>query len=87
MKNINSLFLVLQVLDPDKRLGCDEMGGFEKLKSHAFFKDIDWSHLEELTPPPLVPYLPANSSNPEQCWSTQKVRWIEFLSDFGIDIP
>ncbi|XP_045212231.1 3-phosphoinositide-dependent protein kinase 1-like [Mercenaria mercenaria] len=62
----------LLVLDPDKRLGSDEMGGFEKLKAHEFFKGIDWDHLEEVKPPALVPYLPATASNPEHCWSTMK---------------
>lgn len=67
----------LQVLDPDKRLGCDEAGGFEILKAHEFFKNIDWDHLHKLKPPALVPYLPATSSNPEQCWSTMKVCTVD----------
>lgn len=62
----------LLVLEPDRRLGSDEMGGFENLKAHEFFKDIDWDHLETTTPPALVPYLPATASNPEHCWSTMK---------------
>ncbi|KAL4239246.1 3-phosphoinositide dependent protein kinase-1 [Mactra antiquata] len=62
----------LLVLDPDKRLGSDEMGGFDALKSHDFFTGIDWDHLEETKPPELVPYLPATASNPQQCWSTMK---------------
>lgn len=61
------------MLEPDKRLGCDELGGFKKLKSHEFFNGINWDHIEETKPPELVPYLPATSSNPEQCWSTMKV--------------
>ncbi|XP_060581440.1 3-phosphoinositide-dependent protein kinase 1-like [Ruditapes philippinarum] len=62
----------LLVLEPDKRLGSDEMGGFEKLKGHEFFTGIDWDHIEEVQPPALVPYLPATTSNPEHCWSTMK---------------
>ena len=71
-----------QVLEPDKRLGSDEMGGFEKLKEHEFFKGIDWDHLEEIKPPALVPYLPATASNPEHCWSTMKVKVSLFLHNF-----
>lgn len=62
----------LLVLDPDKRLGCEVMGGFEPLKTHPFFKGINFETLETMTPPRLVPYLPATASNPEQCWSTLK---------------
>jgi len=29
------------VLDPTKRLGCDECGGFPSLKSHEFYEGID----------------------------------------------
>lgn len=64
------------MLEPDKRLGSDEMGGFEKLKGHPFFEGIDWENLENLKPPELVPYLPATSSNPESCWSTMKVSML-----------
>lgn len=32
--NLNSL----QVLDPRNRIGCEELGGYERLKSHAFYK-------------------------------------------------
>lgn len=62
----------LLVIEPTKRLGSDEMGGFEKLKQHEFFKGIDWEHIHEQKPPSLVPYLPATASNPENCWSTMK---------------
>ena len=32
--------------DPKQRLGSDEMGGFEGIKKHPFFKDIDFYLLE-----------------------------------------
>ena len=32
--------------DPKQRLGSDEMGGFEGIKKHPFFKDIDFKLLE-----------------------------------------
>jgi len=36
-----------------KRLGALEAGGFEKIKTHPYFSDVDWVKLEnkELTPP------------------------------------
>ena len=49
------------------------MGGYEKLKSHKFFCGIDWEHLPEQKPPDMLPYLPANSTNPEPCWSKHRV--------------
>ena len=51
------------------------MGGYKKLKSHDFFTGIDWDHLPEQKPPDMLPYLPANSTNPEPCWSKQRVSW------------
>lgn len=62
----------LLVIEPDKRLGSDEMGGFQQLKLHPFFSGIDWDQIETSKPPKLVPYLPGTSSNPESCWSTMK---------------
>ena len=32
------ILMTLQVLDPTKRLGCDECGGFPSLKSHKFYE-------------------------------------------------
>jgi len=39
-------------LDPEKRLGCG-VDGIKKLKSHSWFKEINWDELsrEEMTPP------------------------------------
>lgn len=59
-------------IEPSQRLGCPELGGYEKLKSHEFFKGIDWEHLHEQKPPDMLPYLPANSANPEPCWSKHR---------------
>lgn len=63
----------LLVLDPEQRLGCEEMGGFEKLKSHPFYEGIDFEHIHEQKPPPLIPFLPATSTNPENIWSNYRV--------------
>ncbi|XP_061196072.1 3-phosphoinositide-dependent protein kinase 1-like [Saccostrea echinata] len=62
----------LLVLDPEQRLGCEEMGGFEKLKSHPFYEGIDFEHIHERKPPPLLPYLPATSTNSENLWSSYR---------------
>lgn len=43
----------LLVADPEKRLGAL---GFKELKSHPFFKDIDFDKLPTTTPPPIQPY-------------------------------
>ncbi|KAK3091128.1 hypothetical protein FSP39_017304 [Pinctada imbricata] len=59
----------LLVINPEGRLGCEEMGGYEPLKSHPFFVEIDWEHIHEQKPPELMPFLPATSSNPENIWS------------------
>ncbi|KAL3876578.1 hypothetical protein ACJMK2_034412 [Sinanodonta woodiana] len=59
----------LLVLDPTKRLGCEEMGGYGTLKAHKYFEGIKWETLGERKPPDIIPYLPATSSNPENCWS------------------
>ena len=53
--------LILQVLDSSKRLGCDQMGGYDSLKEHVFFEDIEWDTIPDQTPPKLMPYLPSNT--------------------------
>lgn len=63
------LFVVLlQSLDPSKRIGCEEMGGYEPLRQHPFFDTISWSDLHIQTPPKLTPYLPAMSEDDEDCY-------------------
>ncbi|XP_023812852.1 protein kinase C zeta type isoform X1 [Oryzias latipes] len=39
--------------DPKERLGCQVQTGFTDIKSHTFFRSIDWQQLEkkEMTPP------------------------------------
>jgi len=54
-----------QSLDPRKRLGCEEMGGFNPLKGHMFFETISWENLPVQTPPKLTPYLPAMAEDDE----------------------
>ncbi|CAH1795012.1 unnamed protein product [Owenia fusiformis] len=61
----------LLVLEPEGRLGCEEMGGFDKLKKHPFFEGVDWSNLSKQKPPQLVPFLPAKDKDSESVWSTQ----------------
>lgn len=61
----------LLVLDPKKRLGCGEMGGYDPLKAHSFFKGIEWETLDKQKPPELHPYLPAKGADTEY-WSQYK---------------
>lgn len=49
------------MLDPAKRLGCDQQGGYKPLMDHVFFEDIDWGRVPEQIPPKLLPYLPSQS--------------------------
>ena len=61
------------MVDPTKRLGCEEMGGYGPLKAHPFFAGIDWETLDKSEPPELVPYLPAVGDKEEDLWSNVKV--------------
>ncbi|XP_041362473.1 3-phosphoinositide-dependent protein kinase 1-like [Gigantopelta aegis] len=77
----------LLVIDPTKRLGSQEMGGYAELKKHEFFKETDWENLTKTKAPPLVPYLPGTSHNPEM-WSGHDSRpgfddkrLVEIISD------
>ncbi|XP_038064551.1 3-phosphoinositide-dependent protein kinase 1-like isoform X2 [Patiria miniata] len=45
----------LLVLDPVKRIGCEDCGGFAELKAHPFFEGINWANLPNETPPTLKP--------------------------------
>ncbi|XP_030067640.1 3-phosphoinositide-dependent protein kinase 1 isoform X2 [Microcaecilia unicolor] len=69
----------LLVLDYTKRLGCEEMGGYEPLKEHLFFEHITWENLHHQTPPKLTAYLPAMSEDDEDCYGT----YDNLLSQFG----
>ena len=40
------------ISDPNKRLGKN---GSEEIKSHPFFKDVDWENIRTKMKPPFVP--------------------------------
>uniref|UniRef100_A0A8C2H153 3-phosphoinositide-dependent protein kinase 1 n=1 Tax=Cyprinus carpio TaxID=7962 RepID=A0A8C2H153_CYPCA len=66
-------------LDPRKRLGCEEMGGFNPLKGHTFFETISWENLPVQTPPKLTPYLPAMAEDDEDYYGNYE----DLLSQFS----
>ncbi|KAJ0015850.1 hypothetical protein NQD34_014140 [Periophthalmus magnuspinnatus] len=66
-------------LDPSKRLGCEEIGGYDPLRQHPFFDTISWSDLHLQTPPKLTPYLPAMSEDDEDCYG----NYDDLLSQFS----
>lgn len=63
---------LFQLLDPCKRIGCEDMGGYDPLKSHPFFESTSWDDLHLQTPPKLTPYLPAMSEDDEDCYGNVK---------------
>ncbi|XP_018421310.1 PREDICTED: 3-phosphoinositide-dependent protein kinase 1 [Nanorana parkeri] len=69
----------LLVLDPTKRLGCEEMGGYDPLKAHSFFDGITWQDLHLQTPPKLTAYLPAMAEDDEEFYG----NYDDLLSQFG----
>lgn len=66
--------ITLQSQEPSKRIGCEEMGGYEPLKQHPFFDTISWDDLHLQTPPKLTPYLPAMSEDDEDCYGNVSFR-------------
>jgi len=55
--NAVSFLKDLFVKDPEKRLGSGE-NGLQEIKSHMFFKDIDWNLLiNKKIKPPFIPRL------------------------------
>ncbi|KAJ2703940.1 serine/threonine protein kinase, partial [Coemansia spiralis] len=42
------------VLEPEKRLGATQRGGFAELKAHPFFHGFDWHDLPVRTPPQMA---------------------------------
>lgn len=89
------LVKALLVLDPTKRLGCEAMGGYELLKAHVFFTDVDWDSIPDEVPPKLMPYLPSSVKGEEGLRSDYVVeggngdREFEdrFLQCFGLVDP
>ncbi len=72
--------LFSQSLDPCKRIGCEEMGGYGPLKSHPFFETVGWDDIHLQIPPKLTAYLPAMSEDDEDCYgnvSQYKIRKYE----------
>ncbi|KAM8960421.1 3-phosphoinositide-dependent protein kinase 1 [Pelodytes ibericus] len=69
----------LLVLDPIRRLGCEDRGGYGPLKAHPFFESITWQDLHLQTPPKLTAYLPAMSEDDEDCYG----NYDDLLSQFG----
>ncbi|KAL6457252.1 hypothetical protein MHYP_G00342150 [Metynnis hypsauchen] len=69
----------LLCLDPTKRLGCEEMGGYNPLKVHPFFEGISWENLHLQTPPKLTPYLPAMAEDDEEYYG----NYDDLLSQFS----
>ncbi|XP_030645600.1 3-phosphoinositide-dependent protein kinase 1a [Chanos chanos] len=68
----------LLILDPAKRIGCEEMGGYSPLKSHSFFDTISWDNLHLQTPPKLTAYLPAMAEDDEDYYG----NYDDLLSQF-----
>lgn len=66
-------------LEPCKRIGCEEMGGYGPLKSHPFFESVGWDDLHLQTPPKLTAYLPAMSEDDEDCYG----NYDDLLSQFS----
>lgn len=52
------------MLEPNKRLGSEEMGGGAAVRSHPYFATVDWENLTKKTPPTFKPYLPASCGEP-----------------------
>ena len=57
--------------DPEKRLGRN---GSDEIKSHPFFKGIDWNHIKEALIPSFIPELKNNYD-------------IKYFDEFEADIP
>lgn len=75
----------LLVLDPTKRLGCDEMGGYPPLKADPFYQGINWENLPKETPPRLLPYLPPTSADVPEFWGDSELNSLH-SSDSDIDV-
>lgn len=81
--HVSHISLPLQSLDPSKRIGCEEMGGYDPLKQHPFFETISWSNLHLQTPPKLTPYLPAMSEDDEDCYGNVSCNVANVKNNLG----
>jgi serine/threonine kinase 32 len=53
---LRDLILQFLVRDVTKRLGVNETGGLDTIKSHPLFKDLDWEKVATKTAtPPFIP--------------------------------
>jgi hypothetical protein len=68
----------LLIRDPAERLG--HTGGFQQVKAHAFFKDVDWTAVlrKELTPP-IVPSADFAAQNPVSLTDEEKQEVCEHI--------
>jgi len=55
----------LLVLDPNERLGAKDARRYTSIRSHPFYKGLDFDTLHTTYPPPIYPYLPGNSEGQE----------------------
>lgn len=55
----------LLVLDPNERLGTKDEKRYTSIRSHPFYKGLDFDTLHLTNPPPIYPYLPGNSESQE----------------------
>ncbi|KAM7354814.1 phosphoinositide-dependent kinase 1 isoform 2-T2 [Cochliomyia hominivorax] len=58
-KDAEDLVKKLLKLNPAERLGAQDLNGrYESIRSHPFFKNIDFETVRQQTPPPISPFLP-----------------------------
>lgn len=58
-KDAEDLVKKLLKLNPAERLGAQDLNGrYESIRSHPFFKSIDFDTVRQQTPPPISPFLP-----------------------------
>ncbi|XP_073840176.1 phosphoinositide-dependent kinase 1 isoform X2 [Musca autumnalis] len=58
-KDAEDLVKKLLKLNPAERLGAQDINGhYESIRSHPFFKNVDFEAVRQTTPPPISPFLP-----------------------------
>ncbi|XP_065361028.1 3-phosphoinositide-dependent protein kinase 1 isoform X2 [Calliphora vicina] len=58
-KDAEDLVKKLLKLNPAERLGAQDLSGrYESIRSHPFFKNIDFDDVRQQIPPPISPFLP-----------------------------